>query len=136
MATEVLEHVFAPEFFVREVHRVLKPKGLCLVTVPFVWDEHEQPYDFGRYTSFGLRALFERNGFEVMEQRKTGNFITTLGQLYCTYCYYYLSRNRFIYKISLPLFFAPIQIFTLALNEIFPKHQGFYLDNILLVRKI
>ncbi|WP_411822932.1 class I SAM-dependent methyltransferase [Leptospira sp. 'Mane'] len=136
LATEVLEHVFNPDDFLREIERVLKKDGLGIITVPFIWDEHEIPYDFGRYTSFGIKAILERNGFEVLEQHKTGNFIVTLGQLFCTYLYYIISPHRIFYKVSLPFVFAPIQIFTLFLSRMLPSHQGFYLDNILLVRKV
>ena len=57
MCNQVLEHVFNPDDFVREIARVLKPGGALLLTVPFVWNEHEQPYDYARYSSFGLRAF-------------------------------------------------------------------------------
>ena len=57
LTTQVLEHVFTPEIFVAELYRVLKPGGVMLLTVPFIWNEHEEPFDFGRYSSFGLRAL-------------------------------------------------------------------------------
>jgi SAM-dependent methyltransferase len=135
LATEVLEHVFNPTEFIEECNRVLKVGGLCLITVPFVWDEHEQPFDYGRYTSFGLKFLAEKNGFEVIEQTKTGNFITTLGQMICTYFYYIFHNKKYIYKISLFLFFAPIQILTLMLAKVFPVNKNFYLDNIMLIRK-
>ena len=135
LATEVLEHVFEPDYFVREISRILKPGGLLLLTVPFIWDEHEQPYDFGRYTSFGIKALLERNGFVIIEQRKTGGFIETLGQLFCTYLYYLLSKRRFVYRLSLPFLFAPIQLLTIVFEKLLPKNQGFYLDNILLCKK-
>lgn len=135
LATEVLEHVFDPIFFIKEINRILKKDGKLLLTVPFVWDEHEQPYDFGRYTSFGLKDLLEKNGFEVMEQYKTGNYLTTLGQMLSTYFYYILSKNIYIYKLALPLFFAPLQILALFFSKIFPSNTGLYLDNIILARK-
>jgi ubiquinone/menaquinone biosynthesis C-methylase UbiE len=46
--SEVFEHVFNIEELLDEIHRVLKPGGKLGFTCPFVWDEHEQPYDFAR----------------------------------------------------------------------------------------
>ncbi|MFA5385924.1 MAG: class I SAM-dependent methyltransferase, partial [Eubacteriales bacterium] len=71
VCSQVLEHVFNPDVFLSEIARVLKAGGGLLMVVPFVWDEHEQPNDFARYSSFGLRSLLERNGFVIVEQRKT-----------------------------------------------------------------
>lgn len=135
LATEVLEHVFEPDLFLKEIYRVLKPGGLCIITVPFLWDEHEQPYDYARYTSFGIKALVEKHGFKIIEQTKTGNFITALGQLFCTYLYYYFSRRRWLYAVARPLVFAPFQILTLFIAALFPKNYGLYLDNIILIQK-
>lgn len=69
--SQVLEHVFAPDPFLREAHRVLRTDGRLLITVPFVWDEHEQPWDYARYSSYGLRHLLHMGGFSVLEQRKS-----------------------------------------------------------------
>jgi SAM-dependent methyltransferase len=49
---EVFERVFNPTEFLTEANRVLRKNGKLLLTVPFVWDEHEQPHDHARYTSF------------------------------------------------------------------------------------
>lgn len=135
LATEVLEHVFEPDLFIEEIARILKPGGFLLLTVPFMWDEHEQPYDYARYTSFGIKALLEKHGFQIVEQVKTGDYIETLGQLFCTYLYHVLSRHRITYKLSLPLLFAPIQVIAMALSKILPKNDGLYLDNIILCKK-
>ena len=70
VCNQVLEHVFRPEVFLLEIHRVIKPGGNMLMSVPFIWDEHEQPWDYARYSSFGLKYLLENTGFEVIEQRK------------------------------------------------------------------
>ena len=45
LTSEVLEHVFNPDEFLSEINRVLRDDGVLLLTVPFVWDEHEQPFD-------------------------------------------------------------------------------------------
>ena len=58
-STEVFEHVFNLNVVTSEIYRVLKPSGHLLISIPFVWDEHEAPYDFARYTSFGIKSILE-----------------------------------------------------------------------------
>jgi len=79
-SSQVLEHVLNPEEFINEIYRVLLPGGMLLLTTPFIWDEHAQPYDYRRYTSFGIRDLLEKHGFEVIEVRKSLNDFRIIAQ--------------------------------------------------------
>jgi SAM-dependent methyltransferase len=63
--TQVMEHVFDHHGMLREAFRVLKPNGNIILTVPFVWELHEEPYDFFRISKHGLKELFEEAGFEI-----------------------------------------------------------------------
>ncbi len=65
LSTQVWEHVEDPGAAAREAWRVLRPGGRLVVTVPFLYPTHEAPYDFGRFTSFGLESVLCRAGFEV-----------------------------------------------------------------------
>ena len=49
LCTEVLKHVPDPLAVWREFHRILRPGGNVLLTVPMYWPSHEEPYDFYRY---------------------------------------------------------------------------------------
>jgi SAM-dependent methyltransferase len=65
LLNQVLEHVPEPTRVLAELHRVLGPGGLLFCSVPLFYEEHQQPYDYFRYTQFALRKLFEEAGFEV-----------------------------------------------------------------------
>ena len=81
LCTAVLEHLEEPEAALRECHRVLKEGGVALYSVPFIWHIHEEPRDFFRYTIHGLRYLFQKAGFEVVELKPLSGFWATFGQM-------------------------------------------------------
>jgi len=62
---QTLEHLPEPQAVLDELYRVLKPGGKILCTAPLFYEEHEQPYDFYRYTQFGWRVLVETAGFKI-----------------------------------------------------------------------
>jgi len=133
---QVLEHVFTPNEFFHEVFRVLKPGGTLLISVPFLWDEHEQPYDYARYTSFGIRSLLERNGFEVVQQRKTIDDARTLFQLLNAYIYKKTVTPFPVLNVLFTvLFMMPWNIIGEFAALILPRNKDLYLDNVILARK-
>ena len=67
ICTQVLEHLPEPGRVLEELSRVLKPGGTLWLSAPLFYAEHERPYDFFRYTRYGLRRLLESAGFEVLE---------------------------------------------------------------------
>jgi SAM-dependent methyltransferase len=81
LCNAVLEHLEEPEQALRETCRVLKPGGVAIYAVPFLWHVHEEPRDFYRYTRYGLRYLFEKAGFEIVKIESLSGFWVTFGQL-------------------------------------------------------
>lgn len=70
LCTEVLEHATSPVLLMSEVKRVLKPGGIALITVPSMWGEHETPFDFRRYTSYGIMQMADELDIEVVDFEK------------------------------------------------------------------
>jgi SAM-dependent methyltransferase len=63
--SQTLEHVPDPQGVLTEFERVLKPGGHLWLTAPFYYEEHEVPYDFYRYTQFGLSHLVQNAGLQL-----------------------------------------------------------------------
>jgi SAM-dependent methyltransferase len=136
ISNQVLEHVFTPNDFLSEVHRILKSDGLLLITVPFVWDEHEQPYDYARYSSFGLKYLLESNGFEIIKQNKLGHPIEVILQLINDYIYKITKDIPIIKQLTTLFVSSLISVAGVLLSKILPSNQDLFLDNIILAKKV
>jgi len=63
LAISILEHLREPGLFLEEAYRILRPGGYLVLQVPFQWPVHEEPFDYFRFTSFGLDHLARKAGF-------------------------------------------------------------------------
>ena len=136
LCNQVLEHVFNPDEFLSEIKRVLKPGGRLLLTVPFVWDEHEQPHDYARYSSFGLKALLDKNGFNVIGYKKIGADASIIFQLINAYLYKIIVKwplpIRVVITMSLMSLFNLLGI---MFGKLLPRNPDLFLDQIVLAEK-
>ncbi|MFQ5745608.1 MAG: class I SAM-dependent methyltransferase [Gemmatimonadota bacterium] len=77
---DVIEHLPDDETALREACRVLRPDGLCIVTVPahpFLWGPHDEVHHhYRRYRKRGLADMLVRSGFEIV--KLTPAFATAL----------------------------------------------------------
>ena len=80
VCTQVLEHVPEPGQVIQEFFTALKPGGQLFLTVPQSWELHEEPYDFFRYTRYGLAYLLQRAGFEAFDIRPRGGYFYLLAE--------------------------------------------------------
>lgn len=70
LSTQVLEHVEDPDAYLRECYRVLRPDGRLMLTTHGLFEDHGCPYDYWRWTVYGLRRLIEKAGLEVEAVKK------------------------------------------------------------------
>jgi SAM-dependent methyltransferase len=129
LCTQVLEHLELPRESVKEMYRVLKPGGKIYMTVPMAQNEHQTPYDFFRYTSYGLESVCKHAGFHDIK-------ITPFGGIWVRWAYE-LTRGLSVFpsaglrsrkpniigivllplRIVAPLFVRPLQILFLWLDR-------------------
>lgn len=136
LCNQVLEHVFSPEQFLAEIFRVLRPGGMLILTVPFLWPEHEQPYDCLRYTSFGLKDRLEGARFSLERQSKLIRGSAALFALMAD------RMNTLLRPTPLPirvlgraLLIAPASLVGWLLDAINSNATELYLDNFVICRK-
>jgi SAM-dependent methyltransferase len=55
----VLEHTRNPRRVLGEFARVLRSGGSLYLVVPFLWEEHQAPHDYLRFTRHGVRLLMQ-----------------------------------------------------------------------------
>jgi len=133
--SQVLEHVFNPDEFLNEVNRVMKTNGVLIITAPFVWDEHEQPFDYARYSSFGIKHLLAKHGFEVETVRKSVNDVSLFAQLINCYLYRQTEHNKLLRRLTTVFVMSFVTMVGIILGKLLPKNNNLYLDNIVFARK-
>ena len=94
LCTEVLEHVPEPVVALKEMARVTKPGGLLLLTAPLSEQLHEEPYDFYRYTRYGLLYILQKSGWHVLNIKTRGGAWLELGYRFSSFLYTTIGAKR------------------------------------------
>jgi len=101
VCTQVLEHVNDPKSVLNELWRVLKPGSCLWISVPFFFEQHEIPYDYYRYTTFGLKFLLESSNFDVQRLNWLEGYYGALAYQMGTAAKYFktIKRNYLIFLL-------------------------------------
>ena len=87
ICSELLEHVPDPPSVLKEAFRVLRKNGVILICVPFLYQIHGDPYDFGRYTDYYWLNHLSKLGFTNIEIEKQGSFWSVLTDMVRAWLY-------------------------------------------------
>lgn len=113
---QVLEHVEEPAALLVEARRVLKPGGSLILTAPHIWNEHEMPHDYYRFTRYGLRHLLETAGFRIVEIRPMAGYFVTAS---ARFCYFLAHFDRWGLQILVKPAYLLVQAIGLVLDRIY-----------------
>jgi len=135
LMSEVLEHVFDLQECLSEIVRVLKPGGTLLITCPFVWPLHEEPYDFARYTPFALRQELDKAGLDIVKLEQLGTSAEVLGQIAILLFPGKLFRIPLLGKFIKILVYGTINAASRTASILTGVRSNLYLTNLVIARK-
>jgi len=136
ICTEVLEHVPDIEQSLTLLKRVLKTNANVIISLPFVWPEHEMPFDFRRFTMGGFVKELEKNGFEVVKTYKNGNFASVIIELFIMLIHKLLyTKIVFLNYFINVIFIFPLTLLGIILSPLFKNQKELYFNNIVLAVK-
>jgi SAM-dependent methyltransferase len=99
LANQTLEHVPDVDFYLAECERLLRQDGILILTAPMQWRHHEVPYDYFRFTKYGLIELLSRHGFELRNITPCGGVYALLGQIFLSHLNERGFYKKFVYRL-------------------------------------
>jgi SAM-dependent methyltransferase len=121
LCTQVLEHVARPWLALQEIGRVLRKDGLLLLSAPKSWRLHEEPYDYYRYTKYGLSFLLQQSNLQIIHMKPQGGVWTNIGASIINTVWRKPARKYW------PTWLIRM-VFTVALNATFASADRIWLD--------
>jgi SAM-dependent methyltransferase len=107
LCNQVLEHVDDSQKVVSEIHRILKPSGVCFLTTHGIFVYHGQPKDYWRWTHEGLERLFTHfAGFRQVNVIPTEGIVSSIFNLITFYMY--LLSDRYFFLLPLKYTVYPL----------------------------
>jgi len=113
----VLEHTRDPRRVLLEFARVLKTGGSLVTVVPFLWEEHQIPHDYFRFTRYGVRSLFESSPFRIDLLSPMGGFFWVCARRSISLLTFFQGGWRWIPFVLLAPFFGflfPLLLYSLG----------------------
>lgn len=134
ICTEVFNQVDDIDNTINELKRVLKKGGKLFITMVFIFGEHDIPYDFTRFTSFGIKKIFEKKNFKVVEFKKLlkgkNSIIQIIESEFTRYINEKCSKNL---KFFFQFFFKIILLLIKLLFKFLPKDIFYNLHTVNLI---
>lgn len=109
ISTQVLEHLKNPHIFFAKTNKILKKNGKLFLTTNYIYEPHLEPFDYFRFTKFGLKMLAQENGFKVIKIKSQGGLFQVFFHLFVnTPFYLFFKKNGIFYYLYFLILFIPL----------------------------
>jgi ubiquinone/menaquinone biosynthesis C-methylase UbiE len=139
ICTEVLEHVSDTYKAFKELSRLIKPGGVIIITVPFTYPLHEEPFDFVRLTPYQITQCARDNNLNIVELITSGNELevvaTVLDNMWIRMNSKNFSKNLFFLMglISRIVINSAVIVLSKLVGDYLPKK--YYLNTLCILSK-
>lgn len=130
LCLQVLEHIKEPHLIFKEFHRILKPGGKLFLTTHMAFEEHMVPYDYFRFTRYGLKYFAETTGFKTIKIKpQGGRFIVLAREIQVLILR--LVDNKYLILFLYFIFAIPLYLLSLVLFwlDFFDKKKALTLNH-------
>lgn len=136
ISSEVFEHVFNIEDIIVELNRILKPGGMMLLTIPFAYPRHCEPYDYRRWTLEGVKILLENAGFELVEGRTSSGYWECIAQFRNVYWAEEVKVRTCVGRVIRKAALILNNVAGVVNHFLLPHSDKLYLDNVVVAKKV
>jgi len=130
-ATELFEHVEKIDDGISECHRVLKQDGKILITVPFLYPVHADPFDFQRWTLTKWKNKLGKMNFSIERIEIMGRYFNVINETMKTFINSLPIIVRHLGYLLLPFFDLTNKLDTTNWIKNHPKlgnyHGGYFI---------
>ena len=135
LCTQVLGVCDDEVILVKEINRVLKEGAYAVIATPFIYREVEKPYDFRRFTSYGIAKLLEKNNFKVIQNIKILSGMETISLILNNYIVNNF-KTKLLKRFIILFVCLPLRIIFSTLSLIMPDNRDLFCVSVILAKKI
>lgn len=96
---QIIEHDPDPDKIIAEIHRILKPGGILILSAPQMGRLHGEPNDYYRFTRWGLKYLLEKNGMKIDIIESHGGIFRAIGSHLNFFILDIFGKTKFVRKL-------------------------------------
>lgn len=99
LCNQLIEHDPEPSKIIAEISRILKEKGILILSAPQMGRLHGEPNDYYRYTKWGLKYLLEKNRMKLEIIESHGGIFRAIGSHLNFFIIDYFGRSNYLKRV-------------------------------------